>query len=202
MSTASQRKLTVAEYLAREEQSETKHEYCRGEVFAMAGGTFNHALIAANILGLLKNHLQGSGCLAIGSDLRISAKSIEFITYPDVSVLCAEPQFDPQDRNAVTNPQAIIEVLSPSTERYDRTAKFGFFRTIPSLKLYVLVSQQEARVEVFTRGDNNSWQFSDAVGLNATIQFPPLQCELPLAEIYEGVELDPTALRLKPDAND
>lgn len=202
MSSAPQRKYTVAEYLAREECSEVKHEFYRGELFAMSGGTFAHALIAANLLGSLKNKLQGSGCRALGSDLRVAPKGLEFITYPDVTIICGDPRFDPSDRNAVANPTVLIEVLSPSTERYDRTIKFGFFRTISTLKQYVLVSQHEARIEAFVRDDSGVWIFSDAVGLAANIQFPPLQFAVSLAEIYEGVELDPQAPRIKPEAND
>lgn len=201
MSTASQRKFTVAEYLVREERSETKHEYYQGEIFAMAGGSLRHAQLAAALIRLLGNKLQGKPCTPLGSDMRVSVAKFEFFAYPDITVLCGEPQFDPSDRNTITNPTAIIEVLSPSTERYDRTIKFASFRKMSSLKQYMLVSQEEARVESFVKDSGGAWQFIDAVGLEATIQFPPLQCELLLAEIYEGVALDRN-LQLKPDAND
>jgi Uma2 family endonuclease len=202
MSTASQRKFTVAEYLAREEQSEIKHEFYQGEIFAMAGGSLRHARLAATLIRLLGNKLQGKPCQPLGSDMRVSVAKLDFYAYPDTSVLCGEPQFDPSDRNTITNPTIIVEVLSPSTERYDRTIKFAFFRKMASLKQYVLVSQEEARIEAFHKDSEGGWQFTDAVGLEATIQFPPIQCELALSEIYQGVELDPSALRLKPDAND
>ena len=202
MSSATQRRFSVAEYLAREERSEIKHEFYRGEIFAMSGGSRAHATINGNIYFQLRNRLAGKGCAPSPADQRIQIPKIGLHTYPDVSIVCGKPEFDLIDREANTNPIVIIEVLSPSTERYDRTIKFGFYRNLPSLKQYVLVAQDEARVETFVRNENDAWIFADAVGIETSVQFPPLQCELLLAEIYEGVELDPAGPRLNPPTND
>ncbi len=195
MSTAALRKYTVEEYLAREERAETKNEFYRGEIFAMAGASRAHTRIADNIHFQLRQMLAGRECRPSSSDQRIYIPTVGLHTYPDVSVVCGEPQFDPTDREANTNPTLLIEVLSPSTERYDRTTKFNLYRNIKSLKEYLIVSQHEALVEKFTRDANDKWQYEDAVGLEASIRLPAIHCELVLAEIYEGVELDPPAPR-------
>jgi Uma2 family endonuclease len=190
MSTASQRKYTVEEYLEREERSETKHEFYQGEIFAMTGASYRHVQIARNLTVDLANKLRGKPCQPLGGDMRLSISSIGLYTYPDLTIVCGEPKFDARNPNTLTNPTLLIEILSPSTERYDRTTKFGFYRQIPTLREYVLVSQHEARIEIFRR-DQGDWKFSDAVGLEATIQLISVDCELPLAEVYKGVELDP-----------
>lgn len=198
MSSAPQRTFTIAEYLAREEQSEIKHEFYRGEIFAMAGGSRNHADVISNLQFQIRSKIGDKGCRVSGSDQRIYIPQLDLDTYPDVSVVCGERQFEAADREANTNPILIVEVLSPSTERYDRTIKFGFYRKISTLKQYVLVSPDQAVVETFTRDDQDRWQFADAVGLEANVEIFPLNCSLSLAAIYEGVELDPTESRLRP----
>ncbi|WP_425618828.1 Uma2 family endonuclease [Anatilimnocola sp. NA78] len=193
MSTAPNRQFTVEEYLAREERSELKHEYYRGEIFAMTGASFRHVQIHGNAYAALHTKLRGKPCQPLGSDMRLSVNAAGLFTYPDISVVCGEPKFDPRNANTITNPTLLIEILSPSTERYDRTTKFGFYRKIPSLQEYVLISQHEALIEKFTRDVNDEWKFTDAVGLEATLNFHSIACELTLAEIYDGVELDPPA---------
>ncbi|QDU27808.1 hypothetical protein ETAA8_28990 [Anatilimnocola aggregata] len=190
MSTASQRKYTVEEYLEREERAETKHEFYRGDIFAMTGASFRHVQIARNLTIALGGKLRGKPCQPLGSDLRLSVSSIGLYTYPDLSVVCGPVKLDSRSANTLTNPTLLIEILSPSTERYDRTTKFGFYRQITSLREYVLVSQHEARIEVFRR-DGEDWRFADAVGLEALIELTSIECTLPLSDVYEGVELDP-----------
>jgi Uma2 family endonuclease len=190
MSIATQRKYTVEEYLEREERSETKHEFYQGEIFAMTGASFRRVKITQNLARSLGNRLDGKPCQPLGNEMRLSVNSIGLYTYPDFSIVCGEPMFDARNPNTLTNPTLLIEILSPSTERYDRTTKFGFYRQIPTLREYVLVSQHEARIEIFRR-DQEDWKFSDAVGLEATISLASVDCVLPLAEVYKGVELDP-----------
>jgi Uma2 family endonuclease len=190
MSTASQRKYTVEEYLEREERSETKHEFYQGEIIAMTGASFRHVQIARHLTVDLSSKLRGNPCQPLGSDMRLLIRSVGLYTYPDLTIVCGEPQFDARNANTLTNPTLLIEILSPSTERYDRTTKFGFYRQIPTLREYVLVSQHEARIEIFRR-DQEDWKFADAVGIEATIPLTSVNCVLPLVEVYQGVELDP-----------
>jgi Uma2 family endonuclease len=191
MSTAPQKTYTVEEYLALEKRSEIKHEFYLGEVFAMAGASRAHVRIADNIFFRLRRALEGRGCQPSSSDQRIYIRAAGLHTYPDVSVVCGELQSDPKDPEANTNPVLLVEVLSSSSERYDRTAKFRMYKKIASLREYILVSQNEALVEKFRRDENNNWITSEAVGLESSMPLPSIDCELALADIYEGVELDP-----------
>lgn len=187
MSTAPQRKYTIAEYVALEERSQTKHEYYRGEVFAMSGGSSAHARIHGNIYHFLRLRLVGTGCTPFNSDQRIYIPGVDLDTYPDASVICGEREKDPADPDGFTNPRVIFEVLSKTNELYDRTTKFSFYRKLRSLKQYVLLSQTEPLVEFYVRSPNNRWEFGDVTGLESTLDLSIIQCELPLKEIYDDV---------------
>jgi Uma2 family endonuclease len=146
---------TYAEYLGLEASSNVKHEFLGGQIYAMAGGTPEHAALAAAVVGLLFNQLRG--CRAYDSDLRVRTPS-GLATYPDVTVICGPSQRDDVDPQAVTNPTLIIEVLSRSTDEYDAGDKFEHYKTLPSLRQYVLVSHRDRSVEVWTRVDDAGWR--------------------------------------------
>ena len=149
MSSAPQHRYTVEEYLAFEAKSERKHEYYDGEIFAMAGASLDHIRIVLNIGTSLGAKFLDQQCEIFASDLRVKTKK-NLYTYPDLVIICETPQLEGKEPQTLLNPRVLIEVLSPSTEHYDRTTKFKHYKTIASLKEYVLVSQLEPRVEVFT----------------------------------------------------
>jgi Uma2 family endonuclease len=151
-------RMTHAEYLALEEKSETKHEYVNGEVFAMAGGTIEHGALAAAVTVALGNALQGRPCRVLSSDVRVRVKATGLSTYPDVSVVCNKVETDADDEHGVLNPSLIVEVLSDSTEAYDRGEKAAHYRRLPSLREYVLLSQHEPRIEVHRRNERGNWE--------------------------------------------
>lgn len=196
MSIAPERYFTEEQYLAFEEESETKHEYRCGEIFAMSGASFRHARIATNFLIALGAKLRGKPCQPLNSDMRMSVKKARLFTYPDITVVCGKPVFDERNAHTLTNPTLLVEVLSPSTERYDRTTKFRMYKQIPTLREYVLVSQSEPLVEKFVRDEHDNWITTDAVGMEATVSFPSIECDLALADIYEGIEFDPPKPKL------
>ncbi len=150
-------RLSFAEYLALERESESRHEFFDGVVFAMAGGSPAHAQLAANAIIALGVQLRGRPCRVHSSDLRVRVRATGLATHPDVTVVCGTIHTDPEDRNTVTNPAVIVEVLSDSTERYDRIEKFAHYRQIAELTDYLLVSQREVRVEHYHRNDDGSW---------------------------------------------
>ena len=180
---------TPEEYLRLERDASEKHEFYRGEIFAMSGGSFNHSLISANVIRELGNGLRTSPCRVFDSNLRIRIPRTTLYTYPDASVVCGPPQFDPLDthRHTVLNPTLIVEVLSPSTEGWDRGGKLESYIQIESLRDYVLISSITARVEVYLRQTDGTWNYSDATGLEARIALRSLRLELPLSEVYAGV---------------
>lgn len=179
---------SLEEYLAREEVAEEKHEFYRGEIFLMSGGSPRHNTIIVNTITALHNQLRGKSCRPFPSDQRIAVKNYPLHTYPDVSVICGKLVLDAVDKQAVTNPHTLFEVLSPSTESYDRGQKFEFYRSLPSLQEYILVSQDRPSVDRFVRQQNGQWLLFDYHGLEAVIPLPGIGCELRLADIYEGVE--------------
>ena len=189
------RRYTVSEYLAFERSAHERHEYRNGEILAMTGGSYRHSLILANLIGELRNALKGKPCRALESNLRVRIPRTPLYTYPDASVICGEPQIDPNDDGleTVTNPRVILEVLSPSTEAYDRGEKFTRYRQLESLEEYVLISQDVPRVEVFFRQADGTWLFSAFSGLEARAKLAGLGIEIPLAEIYAGAEAEAPA---------
>jgi Uma2 family endonuclease len=184
----------VSEYLVFERAAHERHEYRDGEILAMAGGTYKHGLILANVIRELGNALKGKPCRALESNLRVRIPRTPLYTYPDASVVCGEPKYDPSDEalETITNPRVLLEVLSPSTEGYDRGAKFTRYRQIETLEEYVLISQDVPRVEVFLRHADGTWLFTAFSGLETRAKLAALGIELPLAEIYAGVEMEAT----------
>lgn len=190
MSTALKR-MTVAEYLHRERQAEFKSEFFDGETFAMAGGSPTHSLIAANVSGEARQLLKAGGCQVFNSDLRILVDATGLYTYPDATIVCGELEFDDEKRDTLVNPTVLIEVLSESTEKYDRGRKSQHYRQIPSLKALVLISQEDFHVEWHTRLDDNSWLLQERKGLDEHLELNCIGIRIPLAEIYRGVVLQP-----------
>jgi Uma2 family endonuclease len=174
---------TYAEYLALEASSNVKHEFLGGQIYAMAGGTPEHAALAAAAIGLLFAQLRGGRCRAYDADLRVRTPS-GLATYPDVTVICGPSERDEADPQSVTNPTLIIEVLSRSTEEYDAGDKFEHYKTLPSLRQYVLVSHRERSVEVWTRDEEAGWQLA-TVG-EGEIAGLSIDARLDVHELYEA----------------
>jgi Uma2 family endonuclease len=187
MTSALKQRLTPEEYLAREREAEFKSEYLDGEVFAMAGGTIDHSAIATNLLTEIGAQTKGGPCRGFNSDLRIYVEQTGLFAYPDVTVLCGEPRHFDGRRDTLLNPTLVIEVLSPSTEGYDRGFKAGNYRQLASLQAYVLVAQDRPQVEHYARRPEGKWELTEAIGLEATLSLPAIGCELRLADVYADV---------------
>lgn len=155
-------RMTYAEYLLAEQSSETKHEYLRGEVYAMAGGTPTHAGLAMAVGVALSNALAERPCRVFSSDLRVRVEATDLSTYPDLTVVCGRFEGSATDPDAAINPVLIVEILSDSTEAYDRGEKFAHYRRIPSLREYVLVSQHRPRLEAYAQNDEGAWVLAEA----------------------------------------
>jgi Uma2 family endonuclease len=188
MATASKPYYTEAEYLARERRAIYKSEYYRGEIFAMAGATREHNLVAVNVASILREQLRATNCETYPSDMRVRLPS-GLYTYPDVSVACGEPKFLDDVVDTLLNPILIVEVLSESTEAYDRGDKSKQYRRLESLAHYVLVDSERAHIEVYTRQPNQQWMLSEAEGRDAAIDLPAINCRLTFSEVYSKVPL-------------
>ena len=190
-------RLSEADYLRLERQAEFRSEYFDGEMFAMAGGSRAHSLIAVNLAGEVRNQLKRTDCATYNTDLKVKVEATGLMTYPDVSVACGEQQFLDGEEDVLLNPTAVFEVLSDSTEAYDRGKKFENYRQIPSLREYVLISQTEPHVEVFTRQANGEWTLKEATGLNTEIRLESLAIGLRLGEVFAKVKFVGPRLRAK-----
>lgn len=188
MSTArSINKMTPSEYLEWERQQVERHEYYGGEVFSQAGGTRRHSMIGMNTGAAVRNLIADRDCVVHGSDMRVHIEATGDYVYPDVSVVC--PPFEGESDDVISNPVLIAEVLSPSTADYDRGTKFGYYRQIPSLKDYLVISQDEPRVEHHYL-EADVWSLRDVVGIDEVLHLASLQCDLPCAEIYAKANFD------------
>lgn len=187
MSAQVQPRLTPEQYLELDRQSEIRNEYYDGRMFAMSGGKFNHARITANLSGDLRYALKKTPCGVASSDLRIRIAPDGLYTYPDITVVCGEPEFHDDKNDTLVNPILVVEVLSPSTEAYDRGFKAGQYRQMASLKEYALVSQFEARIEVFRRQESGAWLLWEYAGMDAACHFASVRCDIALADIYENI---------------
>ena len=190
MSAQPQPRLTPEQYLAAERAAEFRSEYYNGHMCAKPGGSYQHAQIIAGLAGELSNALRNRPCSAIPIGLRLRVSPAGLYTYPDLIVVCGDPKFahDEHDqKDTLVNPTLIAEVLSPSTEAYDRGFKSAQYRTLASLQEYALVSQAEPRIEVFHRQAGGHWLLSEAIGLEAVCRFESLDCGIPLADVYDKV---------------
>jgi Uma2 family endonuclease len=181
---------TVEEYLAFERSSELKHEYISGEIVAMAGATRAHNLVTGNIAQRLRNQLGGKPCETYSSEMRVRTTPTEY-TYPDVVVVCDEPQFEDAELDTLLNPTVVVEVLSKSSEARDRGEKFLDYRGIESVKDIILITQHKMRVEHYVRQPNNDWILHDISDPDGMTIMTSIGCTLTLAEIYERVTFPP-----------
>lgn len=187
---------TVEEYLAIERASEERHEFLDGQILAMAGESGAHGDISANLMGILVPQLRGTPCRARTKDTKVRsgpapvgrATTSGLYSYPDVLVICGEPEYHDEHTDVVLNPTAIVEVLSPATESFDRGEKFARYQTWnPTLKEYVLVSQERAQVEHYSRQADGGWSYHRHTGRDARVVLPSIRCTLALADVYDRV---------------
>lgn len=181
--------LTPEEYLAIERKANYKSEYLNGEMFAMAGASERHVLIVTNVVAELRGQLRRRPCTVYSTDLRVRVSPTGLYTYPDVVVVCGQPQFADDQRDILLNPTLIVEVLSESTEGYDRGEKFEHYRTLASFSEYVLIAQDRYHVEHFVRQPDNQWLLSETNRSEDTIHLSSIDCDLTLAEVYDKVEI-------------
>jgi Uma2 family endonuclease len=180
--------LTPEEYLEIERRAERKSEYFQGEMFAMAGASYAHVVIVGNLGRELGNRLEAGPCSVSLSDLRLRVAPNGLYTYPDVMVICGGPEFADDRTDTVVNPILIVEVLSESTQAYDRGKKFEQYRTLPSLREYLLVAQDAPRIEQWIRQPDDNWLRAETSGRDASIQLVSVDCLLPLTRIYNKIE--------------
>ncbi|MBP7284152.1 MAG: Uma2 family endonuclease [Leptospiraceae bacterium] len=186
---------TEEEYLNLEREAPYKSEYYKGEIFAMAGARRKHNLLVTNLCREISIILKDKPCEVYPSDMRVKNKVDRFYTYPDVSIVCGQPEFLDDNEDTLTNPIVLIEVLSTSTEKYDRGAKFALYRNIPSVQEYILVSSEEKKIESFFR-KGEEWIFRESKSESTNnFHLQSMEVELSLEAIYEKVELPPKRLR-------
>lgn len=184
-------KISPEEYLKLERASEIKHEYSDGEIFAMTGAGVNHNRIGSNINRNLGNQLIDKPCDVFLNDMRVKVQEINKYTYPDIVIVCGDLELEDQEFDTLLNPIVIMEILSNSTELYDRGKKFTHYRLIPSLQEYILISQYHCQVEKFVRGDDGIWRLFDPyTDMEKKIKIEAIDCELQLADIYYRVEFE------------
>jgi Uma2 family endonuclease len=187
---------SAEEYVALERQATDKSEFYAGEIFAMSGASREHNLIVANVTTLLNTQLEDRECEVYPSDMRMRTPDSLFYTYPDVVVVCGEPQFEDEVVDTLLNPTLIVEVLSPSTETHDRTKKFADYRKITSLIEYILITQQECRVTQYVRQADGPWLFQEASRLEEQLHLASINCDLLLERVYRKVRFPTPGQRL------
>ena len=187
MSAQPQPRLTPEQYLEIERAAEIRSEYYNGRMYAMSGGTHPHAIVMGNLGSELRIALKKGPCLVTTSDMRVRVNKSGLYTYPGIVVVCDPPQYGDGRHDTLLNPALIIEVLSPSTEAYDRGFKFAQYRTLESLQEYGLVSQSEPRVEIFRRQPSGDWLLSESAGMHAVCRFDSVGCTIAVKDIFDKV---------------
>jgi Uma2 family endonuclease len=190
VSTQPKRRITPEEYLELERTAERRSEYLDGEMFLMAGASLEHTQIVTNITIDLGLQLRGTPCQIFPIELRSKVNPTGLYTYPDISAVCGEPRFEDDVFDTLVNPILIIEVLSVSTESYDRGKKFAHYRSLASLQEYVLVSQWEYQIERYSRNADGAWLYTEAAGADASVELPSIQCRLSLSSVYDKVDFE------------
>jgi Uma2 family endonuclease len=190
MTTQTVTRVTPDEYLAAERLSDYRSEYLDGGVYPMTGGGINHILIAGNVTTELIIQLRARPCRVLAIDLKVRLPDSRKFFYPDVTVTCGELQFHDARKDIILNPDLVIEVLSPSTEAFDRGDKFQAYQTIESLKEYVLVAQDKPLIEQFIRNDEGEWKYKMVAGPESTLALPSIECTLSLSAVYDKVDFN------------
>ena len=191
MSTHPKQRYTLDEYLALERESEVKYEYWDGEIFAMSGGTLAHDLIMGNVSHSLVNQLAGKDCRVFTDNMQIKVPAAPPYRYGDGAVVCGKVEVERfNGADLLINPVLIIEVLSPSTEAYDRGDKFTYYKSIPSFREYLLIAQHRTHVTHYVRSDSGKWDYEETNDLSSSIYLTTIDCSLVLADIYRGVEFE------------
>lgn len=190
MSTLTVTHVTPEEYLAAERLSETRSEYLDGGVCPTTGGTANHIRIVSNITTELNTQLRGRRCDVFPIDMKVRLPDSQKFFYPDVAVVCGELQYHDDRKDIILNPVLIIEVLSPSTEAFDRGAKFQAYQTIESLKEYLLITRDTPRVEQYVRDEDGGWKYKSVAGLEGSLALPSVGCTLALGAVYDKVDFN------------
>lgn len=193
MSAVSKVLLTPAEYLALERKADCKSQFFKGEMFAMAGASFEHNQIVANLLGAFRNELCDSKCQILPSDMRVAIEPLYNYTYPDAVVVCEEPRFVDDQFDTLLNPKVIMEVLSDSTEKYDLGRKFSAYRNMPSVESIVFVRQDFPHIDVYTRRDDESWLLTRTSKLEDSVAVEAIDATVAVKEIYRNVVFKPIA---------
>jgi Uma2 family endonuclease len=188
MSTQTITYVTPDEYLAAERLSEDRSEYLDGGVYPMTGASVNHSQIVLNVATEISTQLRTRPCRVLVIDLKVRLPDSRKFFYPDVTVICDELQYHDDRRDIILNPNLVIEVLSPSTEAFDRGAKFRAYQMIESLKEYVLVSQDKPVVEQFVRQSDGKWTYTAVTGLESSLLLPSVECNLNLSAVYDKVD--------------
>ena len=183
-------RLTPEQYLERERKAEYRSEYFDGKLFAKTGSSENHNLIVGNIAAGIHRQFRKRNCEVYAIDMRLKVSEISSYFYPDIVAVCGKPEFEDNEEDILLNPIVIIEVLSPSTENYDRGTKFEHYQTISSLSDYILVAQDKIHVEHYVRQSDRSWLFSGYKSAKDKFQIDSIGCEVSVAEIYEKVEME------------
>jgi Uma2 family endonuclease len=183
-------KISIEDYLEMENASFEKHEYYRGEIFAMSGAKVPHVIITGNLFGSLLQKLKGKSCRPLNSDLRIHIEENTLFTYPDISIVCGDIITLNNDNWNVLNPTVLIEVLSKSTKNYDRGEKFKLYRNIPTLREYILVDSESIHLEIFRINENNHWELEEYDSLAETFEIAAIYESVSITEIYEGVNFE------------
>jgi Uma2 family endonuclease len=189
MSSQTKPYITPEEYLRLERKSECKSEYLNGEIFAMTGASREHNLIATNMSSSLNQQLRAKPCEVYASDMRVKVTVTGLYTYPDVVVVCGEPKFEDEYVDTLLNPTLLVEVLSQSTERYDRIAKSSYYRTLDSLAEHLLVAQDEHRIEQYVKQADGQWLLFDYRSLDSVVELQSIGCSLALRDVYDKVEI-------------
>ena len=180
------------EYLEFERESETRHEFIDGDLYAMAGESLSHSRVCINLAREVGNKLKGTTCEPLSPNMKVRTSNASLFAYPDLTIVCGEPQFHDTKKDVLINPKVIFEVLSPSTEKHDRTTKFMRYRMgNETLADYVLVSQEKPFVEHFTRQADGDWRYRSYNSLADSFEIESVQCTLALSEIYDRVEFEP-----------
>lgn len=182
--------ISPEDYLTMEKESLEKHEYFDGEIFQMAGSSKEHNLITSNLITSLNTQLKKRNCQVYPPDMRVHIPKTGLFTYPDISVVCGEPEFLPDENlDTLINPVLIVEILSPSTEGYDKGAKFDNYRSLESLREYLLISQNSKKAILYTRQKNDSWVLQDFIGDMTEVELVSIDCRLTMDDVYDKVGL-------------